>query len=296
MNTITTTTTATAKPNYCFSISTQHVFVHWVEKVKIRVEISRALFKLIRQHRIKTLVQSWNAWRRRHAQKQHQEASVLRAVRTVKRVVLKVVHAQLGRGFTSWYQWHQQETRHEKVSNVRSMAWCVVYVVDLVSNIFTPVFNLLHFRALPGFVENIASNAASFFAQMLQYLVVLVGRTTSSSSCHVDRTAPSGACSKSAMLPYLVVVFGGKAFDEGKSFVPHCVTVASSIRCIFDLVFYVSSIVWEHFFGHTSLGTLQENNGLCHCINPTHVSANEHERFSTVENVRVSKETGWNVP
>ena len=163
---------------------------------------------------------------------------------------------------------------------------------------------------MPGFVENIASNAASFFAQMLQYLVVLVGRTTSSSSCHVDRTAPSGACSKSAVLPYLVVVFGGKAFDEGKSFVPHCVTVASSIRCIFDLVFYVSSIVgehffgntslgtllWAHFFGHTSLGTFQENNGLCHCINPTHVSANEHERFSTVENVRVSKETGWNVP
>ena len=106
--------------------------------------------------------------------------------------------------------------------------------------------------SLPGFVENIASNAASFFAQMLQYLVVLVGRTTSSSSCHVDRTAPSGACSKSAVLPYLVVVFGGKAFDEGKSFVPHCVTVASSIRCIFDLVFYVSSIVGAHFFGHVS--------------------------------------------
>ena len=85
------------------------------------MEISRALFKLIRQHRTKTLIQSWNAWQKIHAQEQHQEASMLRAVRTVKRVVLKVVHAQLGRGFTCWYQWHQQETRHEKVRNVRSI-------------------------------------------------------------------------------------------------------------------------------------------------------------------------------
>jgi hypothetical protein len=58
----------------------------------------------------------------------------------------------------------------------------------------------------------------------------------------------------------------------------------------------LGTLPWAHFFGHTFLGTFQENNGLCHCINPTHVSANEHERFSTVENVRVSKETGRNVP